>query len=122
MDYATSAAAVSNGGNAAVGIVLVLVSIVAYWVPTIVAASRRGAVNTGSIVVINLFLGWTVVGWVIALAMACRSRPQQPAYVVPPGWAPSGPGPGWTPPDAGPVGWAPPPAPQGPADPGGGYR
>lgn len=37
--------------------------------------------NTGSVVVLNLFLGWAVIGWVVALAMACRTRdavPQSP--------------------------------------------
>jgi hypothetical protein len=26
------------------------------------------------VVVINVFLGWTFVGWVVALAMACRTN------------------------------------------------
>jgi hypothetical protein len=29
------------------------------------------------VTVVNALLGWTLVGWVIALAMACRSRPDQ---------------------------------------------
>jgi hypothetical protein len=44
------------------------------WAPTITALSRH-VPNRGSVVVVNLFLGWTVVGWVVALAMACRSKP-----------------------------------------------
>ena len=44
-----------------------------YFVPTIVAVSRKVR-NQGSVVVINLFLGWTFIGWVVALAMACRTR------------------------------------------------
>jgi hypothetical protein len=75
---------------------LVLVGFVAYWVPTIVALVRKDNLpSLGSIVVINFFLGWTLVGWVVALAMACRSAPTQPQYVVPPGWVP---GPGQQPP------------------------
>ena len=31
--------------------------------------------NDGSVIVVNVLLGWTVVGWIIALAMACRSKP-----------------------------------------------
>lgn len=46
----------------------------AYWVPSITAA-RRHVPNAGSVAVINLFLGWTLIGWVVALAMACRSQP-----------------------------------------------
>lgn len=47
-----------------------------YWVPTIVAF-HRGVVNQWSVAVINLFLGWTVIGWVVALAMAVRTQREQ---------------------------------------------
>ncbi|HEY2355552.1 MAG TPA: superinfection immunity protein [Gaiellaceae bacterium] len=43
-----------------------------YLFPTIVGAAR-GVPNIGSIFVINFFLGWTFLGWVIALAMAART-------------------------------------------------
>jgi hypothetical protein len=33
----------------------------------------RKVKHQGSVVVINLFLGWTFIGWVVALAMACRT-------------------------------------------------
>lgn len=50
----------------------VLVFVLALYVlPTFIAA-YRSAPNYGSIVVINLLLGWTFVGWVVALAMAFR--------------------------------------------------
>jgi hypothetical protein len=41
-----------------------------YFLPTIVAGAR-GHHNTGSIFILNLFLGWTFIGWIIALAIAC---------------------------------------------------
>ncbi len=41
----------------------------AYFLPSIVAKSRK-KVNTGSIFVLNLFLGWTLLGWVVALVWA----------------------------------------------------
>lgn len=44
-----------------------------YFLPSIVALWRR-VINRGSVVVVNFFLGWTLLGWVIALAMACRTR------------------------------------------------
>jgi hypothetical protein len=40
--------------------------------PTIIAVARK-VTNQGSVLVINFFLGWTFVGWVVALAMACRT-------------------------------------------------
>ncbi len=49
-----------------------LVVLVLYFLPSIVAVTRK-VTHQGSVVVINLFLGWTFVGWVIALAMACRT-------------------------------------------------
>jgi hypothetical protein len=66
----------SSDSGAGVGIgflVLIVISFVFYWIPTIVGAARH-VPNMGSVVVINLFLGWTFIGWVVALAMAVRSR------------------------------------------------
>jgi hypothetical protein len=58
-----------------VGFVLVLVGagIGAYFMPLMVALARK-VPNLGSIAVINVFAGWTVIGWVAALAMAVRDR------------------------------------------------
>ena len=67
-------------------IVLLLV-LTAYFLPSLVAMWRNVS-SIGSVVVINLFLGWTFVGWVVALAMAARSAPtRDPARSVssPPG-------------------------------------
>ena len=41
----------------------------AYFAPTFIAIRRR-IPNDTSVAVINLFLGWTLIGWVVALAMA----------------------------------------------------
>ncbi len=49
-----------------------LVVLALYCLPSAVAAVRK-VKDQGSVVVINLFLGWTFIGWVVALAMACRS-------------------------------------------------
>lgn len=66
----------SDGGGAAVLIFLFLFSAAIYFIPTIVAGIRK-VPNLGSVIVINLFLGWTLIGWVVALAMAARSLPPQ---------------------------------------------
>jgi len=47
-----------------------------YFVPSIVAVLRH-VPNTASVFVINLFLGWSFIGWVVALAMAVRSNPSK---------------------------------------------
>ena len=90
-------------GSAAWGFVFIVLALAAYWVPMIVALIRTPP-HFGSAIVVNVFLGWTIIGWVVALAMACRSRPQQPQYVAPPGWAPPAAEQPWTPPDPRPIG------------------
>lgn len=44
-----------------------------YMLPWAIAATR-GKSNSGAIGWINLLLGWTVIGWVIALVMACTAH------------------------------------------------
>jgi Superinfection immunity protein len=58
--------------RAVVGLVLIVLIIAAYFAPSITAHQRQ-ATNLGGVVVINLLFGWTVIGWAIALAMACGS-------------------------------------------------
>lgn len=60
----------NGGGGAAVFVVIIVIG--AYFLPTIVAVARK-VTNQGSVAVINFFLGWTLIGWVVALAMACRT-------------------------------------------------
>jgi hypothetical protein len=55
------------------GFFLIFLAILIYFTPTIVGGIRHVR-NFGSVLVINLFLGWTLIGWVVALAMAVRSR------------------------------------------------
>jgi hypothetical protein len=44
-----------------------------YMLPWAVAASR-GKSNSWAIGLVNFLLGWTVVGWVVALVMACMAH------------------------------------------------
>jgi hypothetical protein len=46
--------------------VIVLVAIAIYLLPTLNAMSAHRT-NTGAIFLLNLFLGWTFIGWVVAL-------------------------------------------------------
>lgn len=41
-----------------------------YMLPWAIAATR-GKSNSGAIGWLNLLLGWSVIGWIIALVMAC---------------------------------------------------
>ena len=47
---------------------------VLYFLPAIIAAVRHTHNATG-ILLLNIFLGWTVIGWVVALLMALCSMP-----------------------------------------------
>lgn len=60
-------------GAGSIHYVAFLLTLCLYFLPTIVGFSRR-VVNRGSVAVINVFLGWTVIGWVVALAMAFRTK------------------------------------------------
>jgi hypothetical protein len=51
-----------------------------YFLPAIIAAARHTHNATG-ILLLNLFLGWTMIGWLVALLMAISSMP---AYAY--GW------------------------------------
>ena len=70
-------ATVLVGATIAVGVLphglsLAIIVMLVYFLPTAVAVERK-VPNQGSIAVINVFLGWTFVGWVVALAMAART-------------------------------------------------
>lgn len=45
--------------------------ILLYFLPTIVASTTKH-LNVNSILVVNIFLGWTLIGWVIALAWSLK--------------------------------------------------
>ena len=70
-----AAASSGDAGSAVLGVVLIFAGFFAYWAPTAVAWIRR-VPNAGSVTVVNGLLGWTVIGWIVALAMACRSIPE----------------------------------------------
>ncbi len=51
-----------------------------YFVPTLVARFR-GLETVRGIGVVNLFLGWTFIGWVVALAWALTGKRPAPATI-----------------------------------------
>ena len=54
-------------------IIFFLLMLALYLLPTIVAEVRAHK-SSNSVLVINLFLGWTLIGWVVALAIAFNSN------------------------------------------------
>lgn len=60
-------------------LVLALLLIVPYFLPTIIAFSK-GRKNKTAIFILNLLLGWTLLGWIACLVWACISD-QQPQNI-----------------------------------------
>ncbi|QCG97805.1 superinfection immunity protein [Azospirillum sp. TSA2s] len=54
-------------------LIISLICIAIYFLPTIVAVNRDHT-SKGGVIVINIFLGWTFLGWVIALAWAFSGK------------------------------------------------
>lgn len=49
---------------------IVAIATLGYMLPWAIAATR-GKSNSGAIGWLNLLLGWSVIGWIIAIVMAC---------------------------------------------------
>jgi hypothetical protein len=54
-----------------------IILLVIYFIPSMVGEKKR---NAGAIIALNLLLGWTVLGWIIALVWALTKDP--PGTVV----------------------------------------
>ena len=71
---------IGSAGTAILALIALIGFVMAYLLPTIVAFVRKMP-NQGTIVVINVFLGWLVIGWIVASAMACGSNAAQTVVV-----------------------------------------
>jgi len=56
-----------SGMPAAGGIIVLILGAAIYFIPSFVAVGNR---NTSTVVIVNIFFGWTLIGWVVALVMA----------------------------------------------------
>ena len=48
-------------------LILYILLIALYFLPSIIGYNHR---NSGSIIILNLLLGWTLIGWIVALIWA----------------------------------------------------
>lgn len=75
--------ATGQSGDAAAGflflILVVGLGILLYFLPSIVGRDQR---NFAGIFILNLLLGWTLVGWVVALVWAVTKETQSTQVVV----------------------------------------
>ena len=82
-----------HNNDAAGGIILLLIILIGiaigfcvYAIPTFIAFSRKHR-QRGPILVINFFLGWSVVAWVLTLAWSLSNDVETPPPPpVPPGF------------------------------------
>ena len=59
----------ARGASVFVAVLALLTAFALYWLPTLVAGVRRHS-NLIAIALVNFLLGWTGVGWVVALIWA----------------------------------------------------
>ena len=53
---------------------------VMYWLPTIIAVVRHSP-SVLAVAMLNFFLGWTGIGWILAMIWALASTPRQQIVV-----------------------------------------
>lgn len=68
-----------NDNPLAVAVVLLI-----YFAPTLSAYSRRHS-NASAILALNVFLGWTVIGWIVAGIWAATDNVRKPPPPAPRG-------------------------------------
>lgn len=68
-----ASADVEAGASSGFGLIILLIVAVFYFIPTMVA-SNRGHLSVAAIFMFNLFLGWTFLGWVLALVWSLTSN------------------------------------------------
>ena len=61
------------GMNIIAGILLAAMAVFIYLLPTYIAIRRRHK-RTTAIYILNLFFGWTLLGWVVTFVMACLKK------------------------------------------------
>lgn len=55
-------------------VILLVVAFCVYFLPTLIAGGRGKANGEGGVFLVNLLLGWTVLGWFVAFIWACSGE------------------------------------------------
>src|SRR3989338_3594787 len=66
----------TEAGKGLLGLAFIIGLILLYFLPAIIAGRRRNP-DEKQIMILNVFLGWTFVGWVIALIWAYKEPPKK---------------------------------------------
>ncbi len=73
----SAAAEGSSGAMVVMPMMLLLVLFGLYLLPSIIALAKRN--HRTKVILFNIFLGWTVVMWIISLVWACKRDKEVPA-------------------------------------------
>ena len=65
----------------AVILIIVLICILVYFAPLGVALLRSSHL-VGAVAIVNIFLGWTFIGWVVAFVMAVLPESKNGTVIV----------------------------------------
>jgi hypothetical protein len=63
-----------NSDSTTLALILIVFGLIVYFIPAMVGHGKR---NFPAILVLNIFLGWTVLGWIGALIWAMVEKPVQ---------------------------------------------
>jgi hypothetical protein len=66
--------------SAGAGFLIIAVALACYFLPTIVAMIRKHRV--GSVLLVNLLFGWSIIGWFWAFAMALSYASSQKVTII----------------------------------------
>jgi len=61
-----------------VAFIVICFLLACYFLPTIIAFARKHN-NVAAIVIVNAFLGWSFIGWVVPLAWSFSDNVKKPA-------------------------------------------
>lgn len=64
----------TNVNPSAGALIMLAIAIPLYFLPAIIAGCRGKVSGTAGVVLLNIFLGWTVIGWWVALIWAFTGR------------------------------------------------
>ena len=62
---------------------LFVLAVLGLWLLPIIIASHRHHRQIGPIVIVTLLLGWSGIGWIVALAWSLSSNPPDAAKIQP---------------------------------------
>jgi len=62
-----------------------LCAVAMYFLPAIIAHQRR-QVSSGAIFLVNLLLGWSIIGWIVCFAWACSGDTRREIVILPPAY------------------------------------